>query len=245
MKQKVVIITGSSRGIGLEIAKRLNSLGYSIVLNGTNEKKLREVAFDFPNSLPIAADVTSERGAEHLVSAALQRYGKIDGVVCNVGGGRSVRPGEETLEEWQRIFALNFWSTTNVVEAVKPALAKTKGSIVCISSICGLSVIKDAPVTYSTAKAALNTYVRSISHHLGKFDIRINAIAPGNIFFDGSTWDQKLKADEEVVQNMLKEKVALQKFGTPEDVANLVEYFLSSKSSFASGAIWTLDGGQT
>ena len=64
-------------------------------------------------------------------------------------------------------------------------MAKTKGSIVCISSICGLSVIKDAPVTYSTAKAALNTYVRSISHHLGKFDIRINAIAPGNIFFDG------------------------------------------------------------
>ena len=142
------------------------------------------------------------------------------------------------------MFTVNLWSTTNIVEAASEALAKSKGSIVCTSSICGLELVPAAPVTYSAAKAALHAYVRGISRPLGKRGIRINAIAPGNILFEGSVWETKLEESTEAVAEMLNRDVALGKLGTPEDVANLTTYLLSLVSGFATGSVWTLDGGQ-
>jgi NAD(P)-dependent dehydrogenase (short-subunit alcohol dehydrogenase family) len=136
------------------------------------------------------------------------------------------------------------WSATNVVEAARDALAASKGVVVCISSICGLEVIPGAPVTYSAAKAALNAYVRGISRPLGKLGVRINAIAPGNILFDGSVWSRKLAEDSQAVQDMLSKDVALGSLGTPADVASLVAYLASPRCGFATGGVWTLDGGQ-
>ena len=153
-------------------------------------------------------------------------------------------PGEETAKEWQRVFALNLWSTTNTIEAARTALASSQGVIVCVSSICGLEVVAGAPVTYSAAKAALHAYVRGIARPLGKQGVRINAVAPGNILFDGSVWSDKLAEDAESVATMLHDHVSLSKLGSPEDVANLVTFLVSSKSRFATGAIWALDGGQ-
>ena len=244
MEQQVVLVTGSTRGIGLGIAAKLVSMGLRVVINGRDKTQLEKASSSLPDAFPVCKDVTLETDAAELISMTLEHFGRIDHVVCNVGSGKSVKPGEETLQEWQRVFALNLWSATNVVEAATSALKESKGSIVCISSICGLAPIKGAPVTYSAAKSALNAYVKSISRHLGMFDVRINAIALGNIFFEGSTWQKKLEANEEEVQFMLKNGVALQKFGTTEDVANLVKFLISSDSSFATGSIWTLDGGQ-
>jgi NAD(P)-dependent dehydrogenase (short-subunit alcohol dehydrogenase family) len=170
--------------------------------------------------------------------------GGLDILVCNVGGGRSVPPGEETYAEWQRIFALNLWSTTNTVEAAHEALSVSKGVIVCVSSICGLEVIPGAPVTYSAAKAALHAYVRGIARPLGKLGIRINAIAPGNILFNGSVWSRKLQENSAAVDRMLARNVALARLGAPQEVAELVAYLASPRSGFASGAVWALDGGQ-
>jgi NAD(P)-dependent dehydrogenase (short-subunit alcohol dehydrogenase family) len=130
------------------------------------------------------------------------------------------------------------------VEAVVEELGQSRGSIVSISSICGLEVVPNAPITYSVAKAALNAYVRGISRPLGKRGIRINAIAPGNIFFEGSVWEKRITEDGGAVANMLNQDVALGKLGSPRDIANLTAYLLSDVSSFATGGIWTLDGGQ-
>jgi NAD(P)-dependent dehydrogenase (short-subunit alcohol dehydrogenase family) len=170
--------------------------------------------------------------------------GGLDILVCNVGSGRSVPPGEETYEEWQRVFALNLWSTTNTVEAASEALAASRGVIVCVSSICGHEVVPGAPVTYSAAKAALQAYVRGIARPLGKQGIRINAVAPGNILFDGSVWSRKLAEDAGAVQTMLERDVALARLGTLRDVAELVSYLASPRATFATGGVWTLDGGQ-
>jgi NAD(P)-dependent dehydrogenase (short-subunit alcohol dehydrogenase family) len=115
---------------------------------------------------------------------------------------------------------------------------------VCISSICGLEVIPDAPVTYSAAKAALHAYVRGIARPLGKRGVRINAVAPGNILFDGSVWSCKLAEDNPAVGAMLSKDVALGRLGSPEDVASLVAYLSSPRSGFATGSVWTIDGGQ-
>lgn len=241
---KKALVTGSSKGIGRAIAEALHAEGCKVALNGRNPSDLAAAIAALPGAIAVAGDVTRPEEAQRIVSDAIKSFGQLDILVCNVGSGRSVPPGEETAEEWQRLFALNLWSTTNTVEAAREALAASKGVIVCVSSICGLEVVPGAPVTYSAAKAALHAYVRGIARPLGKLGIRINAVAPGNILFEGSVWARKLQEDASAVEIMLEHNVALARLGTPREVAELVAFLASPRSGFASGAVWTLDGGQ-
>lgn len=245
LDNKVVLITGSSMGIGLAVAQMLHAEGCRVVLNGRNSDELDQAVSGLSGSVGFVADVSVPDQARRLIDETLKSHGRIDGVVCNVGSGQSVPPGSEDFNEWQRVFSVNLWSTTNIVEAASEALTKSKGSIVCMSSICGVEVVPAAPVTYSSAKAALHAYVRGISRPLGNRGIRINAIAPGNILFEGSVWQRKLVEGADAVAEMLNRDVALGKLGVPEDVANLTAYLLSPVSGFATGSVWTLDGGQT
>ncbi|MDK9713647.1 MAG: SDR family oxidoreductase [Sulfuritalea sp.] len=241
---KTALVTGSSKGIGRAIAEALQAEGCMVAINGRNSDDLAAAA-ELPGAIAVAGDVTRPDVAQRVIAESVKALGNLDILVCNVGSGGSVPPGEETAEEWQRVFALNLWSTTNSVEAAREALAASKGTIVCVSSICGLEVIPGAPVTYSAAKAALHAYVRGIARPLGREGVRINAVAPGNILFDGSVWSRKLAEDPQAVKAMLDKEVALGRLGTPRDVAGLVVYLASPRAGFATGGIWTLDGGQT
>ena len=176
-----VLVTGSSRGIGLAIAKKFSSNCNNVAINSRNNKDLIELCRNDANFFSVSGDVTCEKNAKSIIKNTIKELGSLDTLVCNVGSGKSVSPGNENLDEWKRIFALNFFSATNMIEASKEELAKSKGSIVCISSICGLEVINEAPLTYSIAKSALNSYIKSVSRPLAKQEIRINGIAPGNI----------------------------------------------------------------
>ena len=242
---KTALVTGSSKGIGRAIAEALQAEGCRVAINGRNADDLAVAAAAMPGAVAVAGDVARPGEAQRVIAESVKALGSLDILVCNVGSGRSVPPGEETPEEWQRVFALNLWSTTNSVEAAREALAASKGTIVCVSSICGLEVIPSAPVTYSAAKAALHAYVRGIARPLGREGVRINAVAPGNILFDGSVWSRKLADDPQAVKAMLDKEVALGRLGTPRDVAGLVVYLASPRAGFATGGIWTLDGGQT
>jgi 3-oxoacyl-[acyl-carrier protein] reductase len=241
---KVALVTGSSKGIGFAIAEALYTEGCKVALNGRDSKNLDSASKDMPGSIGIVGDVTSIEDAKRVVSDTVSHFGKLDILICNVGSGRSVPPGNETPDEWQRVFALNLWSATNSVEASRNALVESSGVIVCVSSICGSEVIPGAPITYSTAKAALHAYVRGIARPLGEQGIRINAVAPGNILFDGSVWSRKLREDTSAVQAMLNKDVSLARLGTPQEIASLVTYLVSTQSQFATGAVWMLDGGQ-
>lgn len=241
---KVALVTGSSRGIGLAIAQTLHAEGCRVVFNARNASHLAAATAPLAGAIGLVGDVTRSSEAVQLVGKVLNTFGRLDILVCNVGSGRSVSPGRENPDEWQRVFALNLWSTTNSVEAARHALVESKGVIVCISSICGLEVVPGAPVTYSAAKAALHAYVRGIARPLGKEGVRINAIAPGNVHFDGSVWSGKLAENGPAVQAMLVRDVSLGRLGTPADVAGLAAYLASPRSGFASGSVWTLDGGQ-
>lgn len=241
---KVALVTGSSRGIGKSIAKVLQAEGCRVALNGRNATGLKWAAEELPGSVMAEGDITRPDEACRIVSEVVASLGRLDILICNVGSGRSVPPGEETYEEWQRVFAVNLWAATNCVEAARKALVDSQGSIVCVSSICGLEVVPGAPVTYSVAKAALNAYVRGIARPLGQQGIRINAVALGNMLFEGSVWSRKLAENGTAVETMLKREVVAARLGTPREAAELIAYLASPRANFATGSVWTLDGGQ-
>jgi len=244
LQDKAVLVTGSTRGIGRAIAEAFGLAGARVAINGRDKAGVAEAVGGRTRFFPVWGDVTIPESAQRIVDETLEAFGGLDVLVCNVGSGASVRPGEETPEEWQRVFALNLWSVTNMVEAARPPLGATQGSVVCVSSICGSEVIPGAPVTYSAAKAALDAFVRGIARPLAEEGIRINAVAPGNILFDDSTWSRKLKDDRAGVEDFLQSEVALGRFGTPNEVAELVLFLASDRAGFSTGSVLRLDGGQ-
>lgn len=243
LKGKTALITGSSKGIGKEIARLLHDEGCNIVLNSRNDDELKNTVKNFINLSYFAADVTNHESCKNLIKHVIEKWGHLDILVCNVGNSSSIPPGNENILEWNRVFENNFYSTTNIVEVAKNELSKTHGSIVCISSITGIEAL-GASITYSVAKSALNAYVKNISKPFAKLGIRINVVAPGNILFEGSVWEKKLSENLFNIENMLKNDVALQRFGKPEEIANFVVFLCSQKSSFATGALFVVDGGQ-
>jgi 3-oxoacyl-[acyl-carrier protein] reductase len=246
LENRVALVTGASRGIGLAIARALSGEGCRMALNARGEPGLMEAAalLGAPASTHVG-DVRDATAARALIEAVVARWGSLDLVVCNVGSGASVPPGQETEEEWRRVLDLNLLATTNTIAAARPALAKGSGdrAIVCISSICGLAAL-GAPVTYSAAKAALNATVRGLARPLAAEGIRINAVAPGNILFPGGTWATKLAQAPDAVADMLSREVALKRLGKPEEVADLVTFLASPRAAFITGAVTVADGGQ-
>lgn len=241
---KVVLITGSSRGIGFAMAQAFYREGAQVVLNGMDVNTLDAAIQTLPGATGFAADVRVPGECARLIESVLNIYGRLDVLVCNVGSGRSVNPGDETLDEWQRVFAINVWSTTNMVEASKKTLSDSSGVIVCTSSICGLEVL-GAPVTYAAAKAALNQYVKGIARPLADMGVRINAVVPGNILFDGSIWQQRLRDNVGAVETMLQRDVAMHRLGRPEEVADCVLFLASERAGFITGSLMKVDGGHT
>lgn len=243
---KRVLVTGSSKGIGRFIAEAFLAEGCKVAINGRHPSQLNDALQDIAheNAIAIAGDVSKPSEARRILEEFIGAFDHLDILVCNVGSGQSVPPGEENLAEWHKVFEQNLWSTTTMVEACRQELARNLGSIVCISSICGHEVILGAPITYSAAKAALNAYVRGSARPLGKLGVRINAISPGNILFNDSIWDRKQKGSFKAVEEMLRQDVALSKLGTPLAISNLALWLASPAANFTTGSIFVADGGQ-
>tara|TARA_B100000965_G_C19572440_1_gene749737 strand:- start:401 stop:1141 length:741 start_codon:yes stop_codon:yes gene_type:complete len=242
--KKNVLITGSSKGIGFSIAKKFSESGYKVILNGRNSKNLIRAKNKIKDSFIERGDLSKEKECNKIIKNIIDKHKKLDILVCNIGNG-SPRVIKSNYNKWISYFNDNFFSAINIIEQSKKYLAKTKGSIICISSICGIETIKNAPVEYSVTKSALNSYVKLISMSLGSQKIKINAIAPGNIFFKGSVWEKKLISNKRKTLNYIKENVPLKKLGNPEDISELCLYLCSDKSNFITGAVFTVDGGQT
>lgn len=245
LKGKTALISGSSKGIGFNIANALYDEGCDIVINGRNTKNLQSASKKIGSNIGyFTADMTNYSECQKLVKYTIKLLGKIDILVCNVGDGTSSKPGTEKIIDWQKMIDINLNSSINLISASLNSLKKTSGNIVCVSSIAGVETT-DAPVGYSIAKSALNHYVKNMSKPFAKHGIRINAVAPGNIFFKGSVWEKKLQKNRKRVKNMLSTKVPMNRFGTPEEISNVVTFLSSPVSSFMTGNIIIADGGQT
>ena len=243
-KNQNVFISGSTKGLGKEIASRFKLAGSSIVINGRNSEDLHKTKAEISADHAFQADVTNEVDTARVINAAIDVFGKIDILICNVGSGSNLNKDLDPLTPWKYMMDVNFWSAVNLIESIEALQPNHPMSIVCISSICGIEIVPGAPPAYSVAKSALNSYVRVKSKGLKSVGSRINAIAPGNIMHENSIWLKKKNENPAEVNDYINKNVPLNRMASTGEIADLVLYLASPKASFVSGSIWTIDGGQ-
>lgn len=250
LKNKVVLISGSSRGIGRATAGAFLSEGSRMVITGRDLKSVKATTREFEKKfsrdrvLSVAADLTKEAGIKKCVRKVISTWGRIDILVANIGSGSGKSGLEAKKSDWERMFNINLFGSVGLVKEVAPIMQKNKsGSIIFISSIAGIEAL-GAPLAYSVAKAGIIAFSKSLSQLLARDNIRVNAVAPGNIFFEGGVWDRKIKENSSKIKRYIKNNVAMQRFGKPEEIADVVLFLASSRASFITGACLVADGGQ-
>lgn len=246
LKTNRVLIAGSSKGIGLAIAKTFHDEGAEIWLTGRDEPQLRTVAGSLREAHFTSCDLATEPGRQHLYAEVSKNWNQLDALVLNMGSGRSSQKGlDAPAEEWQRVWNLVFLSHVDLVQRFTPLLAKSKtASIVSVSSIVGQARVS-APSTFSTAKAALDNYCLYAASQLADKGIRYNVVAPGNVFVPGGRWEELMQENKSKVENYIQGSVPMKRFATAEEVANAVVFIASPAASFCTGATLRVDGGQT
>jgi 3-oxoacyl-[acyl-carrier protein] reductase len=250
LADKVALIAGSSRGIGFAVAQCFLREGARVVVTARREGPLAEArkALDDvagPGRVrAVQADMTTAEGASIAVSAALREFDSIDAVVANVGNGHAQPGWDLDSAEWLSVLNTNLIGAAAVARCTIPHLRVSRGSIVFVSSIAGIEAI-GAPMTYSAAKASLGALVKCLARLLGADGIRVNAVAPGNVLFSGSRWEQKISEDPQGVAALIHSEVPLRRFGSPEEIAAGIVFLASPRASFTSGACLVIDGGQT
>jgi len=240
-KKKVIFITGSSSGMGFELAKKFLDLGFEILINSNNKRNLKKASKFLNNCKYFFGDVTNVKYLEKIFNRIKIEYKKIDFLICNYGNSNF----NNNNLDFEYAFKNNFFSTVNTISYSLPILKKNQSKIICISSVCGVEVIKNAPLGYSIAKSAINNYVKGISNLLAEKGISINAIAPGNVMFKGSLWEKKIKDNVTKTKKYIKENVPMNKFASIDDIFRVSLILLSQESNFITGCTYIVDGGQT
>jgi len=237
-KYPIVLVTGSTSGIGLEIARKFVNEGGSVIQNARNiPNKSRIIGSDF-----FAADVTNKSECEALYKKIVSKYKGIDILICNVGSGAPRENFITSREKWDHYLSLNLFSAINTIDVFLPLMHS--GKILVISSICGSGLIRNAPIEYSVAKAALNHYIKLLALNYAKSGHIFNIISPGNVVYQGSRWSERLIEDEAGTLNYIKNNVPLGNFIDPKEIANLAFFLTSSANKSITGSIIPVDGGQ-
>lgn len=249
LDNKRVLVTGASQGIGEAIARGFLAEGAKVIIVARGEQKLNACAlrladeFGADNVLAMACDCSDSDALSKLKEKALSALGGIDVVVANVGDGRSVPDAIPADEHWNGVWNTNFDTSLFTARTFLPLLEESKGSLLFISSITGLESF-GAPVDYSTAKSAVIAFAKNVSRKVAK-SVRVNVITPGNVNFPGSSWEAKIAADPERIENIINSTVPMQRFGTPQEIADAAVFLSSNRASFITGSVLVADGGQT
>ena len=236
LRDKVCLVTGSTAGIGLSVAQQLREEGAVVVTSGRRGNGIGD--------LHVAADLTQRGEPERLVAAAVERFGRIDGLVNNVGGTDIRKLEELTDDDWQRSFELNLMSAVRTTHAALPSMPRGS-AIVNVSSSAGKRPSGGMP-DYSVMKAALLSYSRLVADLHAKDGIRCNAVTPGPTatpawLGEGGLAEQQGNRDEVLAK--VGAGRPLGRLAQPDEVAAVAVFLLSDRASYVTGAAWSTDGG--
>jgi ketoreductase RED2 len=232
----VVVVTGSSSGIGAATARAFAGLGARVVVNSATSVAAGEaVAAALPDACYVQGDITEPGTAQRLVERALGQWGRLDTLVNNAGT-TAVIPHHDveaaSVDVWRRIFEVNVFGTWGMTVAALPALRQAHGSVVNVASVAGLRPTGSS-IPYAASKAALGHMTLLLAKSVGP-DVRVNAVAPGLI---DTPWTE----DWGVVREFVTQVAPLKRSGTPDDVAEVIVALAGA--SYVTGQVVGVDGG--
>lgn len=241
LKGKKALVTGSTRGIGKAIAKKLAKAGADVVITGTSESKAKEVAEEIKNmgvnSIGVEMDLRSSESLDKAFEVIGKEFGDVDILVNNAGITKDALFVRMKDEDWEDVINVNLNGTFRVTKrAIRGMLKKRWGRIINISSVIGFAG-NQGQVNYAATKSALLGFTKSLAKELGPRNITVNAVAPGFIETDMT------KDLPEDIKNWYKSHIVLNRFGTPEEVANVVLFLSSEMASYITGEVIHVNGG--
>jgi NAD(P)-dependent dehydrogenase (short-subunit alcohol dehydrogenase family) len=238
LNDKVCVVTGSTGGIGLAVARQLQAEGAQVVTSGRRP--------DGAGELHVAGDLTQPGAPERLVAAAEERFGRVDCLVNNVGGTEIRTLEQLTDKDWQRSFELNLMTAIRTTRAVLRGMRERgRGAIVNVSSTSGKRPSASLP-EYSVMKAGMLSYSRLVADVYAKDGIRCNAVTPGPTATEAWTGAGGL-AEQQGDRDEVLAKVGggrpLGRLAEPDEIAAVIVFLLSERASYVTGAAWSADGG--
>jgi 3-oxoacyl-[acyl-carrier protein] reductase len=251
LHDKVAIVTGSSRGLGLAIARALASESCLVCLSGrtktTLEQARRDVAMRAVGEervAAIAADVSTSDGVKAVIDGALAAFGGIDILVNNVGLGRGATIMDTSDAEWQEAVDQTLFPAIRASRLAVPHMKQRGGgSIVMIASVYGREA--GGRMTYNAVKAAEISLAKSLAQQLASSNIRVNSVSPGSILFEGGSWWKRQQENPADIAEFVKRELPFGRFGTPEEVGDVVAFLASPRASWISGTSVVVDGCQS
>ncbi|MDF2821058.1 MAG: hypothetical protein K0R15_1499 [Clostridiales bacterium] len=240
---KVALLTGATRGIGLTTAKKFAKAGYDLAINGIDEAAGIEAVAELQKQGYRASffygDVTNEDSVNKMAQAVAQEFGKIDVLVNNAGGLMGRCPVETmTTEFWNKVINLNLTNPFYCTRAVIPYMKENGGSIINITSIAAYNGGGPGIAAYAAAKAAVLAFTRATAKEFMAYNIRVNAVSPGVVDTEFHS-----ETNKELMETW-KQGIPAKRFGTPDDVANAIYFLCSEEASYLVGEVIQINGGQ-
>jgi len=252
LKDRTIFVAGASRGIGLGIVEACLAEGAKVAITARGAEALEETRARLAGQYgedrlwAMAGDLRQTEVIEAALAGAEAALGPIFGAVANVGL-HPCPPGMEVDDEtWDAGFTQNLTSAWRLARGAYRLMApRGEGSILLISSIAGLGAL-GTPLTYGTAKAAVNHLTKEMAKLTGAGGVRVNAIAPGNIIFPGGSWQERMDGPRSAAwQRWIDREVPMKRYGLPEEIGSVAAFLMSPQASFVHGAVVPVDGGQT